>query len=49
MNLEFYRSDDDMVVGVLSVRLIIRGDEDKNNDFQMKGNCCVNKKNREIV
>ena len=25
MNVEFYRSNDDMVVGVLSVRLIIRG------------------------
>ncbi|MEK7775758.1 MAG: hypothetical protein AAB331_00080, partial [Planctomycetota bacterium] len=26
-----------------------KGDEDKNNDFQMKGNYCVNKKNRETV
>lgn len=25
MNLEFYQSDDDTVVGVLSIRLVIRG------------------------
>lgn len=25
------------------------GEENKNNDFQMKGNYCVNKKNRETV